>query len=376
MRKLLTILLAFVLAAGMPVAGLAAGIDFIPTVDGEGEEVSKAIRTESGTRTVTGLSYPDQAREVLRLMNQERRAAGLSALSWESLLESAAVTRALEQEIKQSHIRPDGTDWSTVSIYANGENVAGGDTDASGVMQGWMDSSQHRANILEKDFTSVAVACVETQSMVYWVQLFHSNKDVNSPYRNQTPPAAPATGGSDKVLSDILAALQASPSASATIRDLESLSAAQMSRIASWGAGRTVQLKLATSNASGGVQGQISLNPALFTGITVDLKLGVYTADAEVGAVEDKIARWYVNDAAVVHMSHTGALPATVNMAAKVDLSGLDTTKLHFYVYDPVNNTMSRISNPAYAVDQNGFLHWSTAAAGDIIITDSPLQKR
>ena len=54
-------------------------------------------------------------------------------------------------------------------------------------MVGWMNSPSHREAILDGIFTSMAVACVETDEMVFWVQLFHAGKPGESP-----APLAPA----------------------------------------------------------------------------------------------------------------------------------------------------------------------------------------
>ena len=112
------------------------------------------------------------AQSVVRQVNQERAARGLSALRVDPALTAAAQIRAQEIVQKFSHTRPDGTKWSTVSSVAYGENIAKGQRTADKVMAAWMSSSGHRANILRASYGSIGVACVKSGNVYYWVQLF------------------------------------------------------------------------------------------------------------------------------------------------------------------------------------------------------------
>lgn len=120
-------------------------------------------------------------KEVIRLVNAERKKAGLSALSTHSSLQKAADIRAEEIVKKMSHTRPDGSKWST-AITAQGikysvvaENIAAGQATAEQVVNSWMGSEGHRANILNKSVKYIAVGyCYEPNSayMHFWSQLF------------------------------------------------------------------------------------------------------------------------------------------------------------------------------------------------------------
>ena len=112
------------------------------------------------------------AQSVVRQVNQERAARGLSALRVDPALTAAAQIRAQEIVERFSHTRPDGTKWSTVSSVAYGENIAKGQRTADTVMAAWMSSSGHRANILRASYGSIGVACVKSGNVYYWVQLF------------------------------------------------------------------------------------------------------------------------------------------------------------------------------------------------------------
>ncbi len=120
-----------------------------------------------------------QAEQVVRLVNEERAKAGLSAVQMQTDLTQAANIRAKEIKQQFSHTRPDGRSYSSVltdqgiSYRMSGENIAYGQKDANVVMEGWMNSSGHRANILNGNFTKIGVGLYEDESGVkHWVQLF------------------------------------------------------------------------------------------------------------------------------------------------------------------------------------------------------------
>lgn len=126
----------------------------------------------------TSSGYVDSyANEVLTLVNEQRSQAGLGALSWDSNLASAANVRAKEIVSSFSHTRPDGSACFTAvvndgSYMTLGENIAYGYTGASSVMNGWMNSEGHRANILNGSFTKLGVSCYYENGTYYWVQIF------------------------------------------------------------------------------------------------------------------------------------------------------------------------------------------------------------
>ncbi len=115
------------------------------------------------------------AAEVVRQVNEERAKYGLGALSVDSDLTQAAYIRAVETTKQFSHTRPDGSSWSTVSVKANGENIAMGYNSPDKVMAAWLTSEGHRANILRESFTTIGVCAYEYNGVMYWVQLFGTN---------------------------------------------------------------------------------------------------------------------------------------------------------------------------------------------------------
>ena len=124
-------------------------------------------------------SLHDVAQQVLALVNEERRKVGVAPLTLSAELQSAAAIRAEEITQKFSHTRPDGTNFQTIlpnsRYYIAGENIAAGNSTAAKVVQQWMNSPGHRANILRSDYTELGVGYVHkenSQYKHYWVQIF------------------------------------------------------------------------------------------------------------------------------------------------------------------------------------------------------------
>lgn len=118
-------------------------------------------------------------REVVNLVNIERAKEGLSPLTIDTKVQAAAMVRAKECEQSFSHTRPDGSSFATalkeqnVSYTRAGENIAWGQRSPEEVMTAWMNSSGHRANIMNPNFTTIGVGYYENaKGTDYWCQLF------------------------------------------------------------------------------------------------------------------------------------------------------------------------------------------------------------
>ena len=140
------------------------------------EDIYATEATEQSTHLgIVGQRLYTQAYQVLDLVNQQRAAAGLSALTMDDDLLDAAMLRGFEISVGFSHTRPDGTTCFTACSKMSGENIAAGSTTASGVMDQWMNSSGHRANILTSGYKSIGIGCVVVNGVYYWVQCFGSS---------------------------------------------------------------------------------------------------------------------------------------------------------------------------------------------------------
>ncbi|WP_308017448.1 CAP domain-containing protein [Alkalihalobacillus deserti] len=118
--------------------------------------------------------------QVIELTNVERRNNGLSDLQADASLSNVA--RAKSNDMQQnnyfSHTSPTyGSPFDMIrdfdiSYNSAGENIAQGQRSAQEVVQAWMDSEGHRANILNGDFTHIGVGY--QQNGHYWTQMFIS----------------------------------------------------------------------------------------------------------------------------------------------------------------------------------------------------------
>ena len=159
----------------------------VPDTDTQTPEASDQT-SDSTTQTPDSSSQttstPDElTAEVIRLVNVERAKENLAPLGTYESLTKAAQIRAPELVTLFSHDRPDGTECFTAldatgaskNAYTMGENIAAGSATAAGVVEQWMNSPGHRANIMNPDFTHIGVGYQQDSSGIYgyyWVQMF------------------------------------------------------------------------------------------------------------------------------------------------------------------------------------------------------------
>ncbi|CAL9350630.1 CAP domain-containing protein [Streptomyces sp. enrichment culture] len=119
--------------------------------------------------------------EVLALTNRERAGAGLPALAADGRLARAAQAHSTDMVARDfyAHTDPDGGQpWDRAAAAGAtrrtvGENIACGQRSPAEVVEGWMNSPGHRANILKAEFTHVGVGLAGGgRAGTYWTQLF------------------------------------------------------------------------------------------------------------------------------------------------------------------------------------------------------------
>ena len=117
--------------------------------------------------------------QVVNLVNMERAKEGLAPLTIDKNVQKAAQVRAEEIVTSFSHTRPNGSSFSTalaeqkVSYRRAGENIAWGQRSPEEVVNAWMNSAGHRANIMNAGFTRIGVGYYQNAKGVnYWSQLF------------------------------------------------------------------------------------------------------------------------------------------------------------------------------------------------------------
>ncbi|BBC32664.1 SCP-like protein [Streptomyces graminofaciens] len=117
--------------------------------------------------------------QVLKLVNEERAKAGCSPVAANSSLAKLAETFSKDMATRGffDHTDPDGDDpWdraATLGITGlGGENIARGQATAEAVMEAWMNSPGHKANILNCDFKTLGVGVYMADGGPWWTQDF------------------------------------------------------------------------------------------------------------------------------------------------------------------------------------------------------------
>ena len=142
------------------------------------EQSASDTNVETPSQFVQSESLSAYVDEVIRLVNIERTNAGLSPLAKNVSVCQAANTRAVEIVTTFAHVRPDGRSCFSIleemgiSYTSCGENIAMGQRTPEEVVQAWMNSPGHRANILNEGFEEIGVGVAEVNGTLYWVQLF------------------------------------------------------------------------------------------------------------------------------------------------------------------------------------------------------------
>ena len=151
--------------------------------------------------SILGISANISLEELLNVTNQKRQANGLPPLSMNGNLANAASMKAQDMFAKNywAHISPDGTTpWYFIKtagyeyLYA-GENLARGFTTANEVVDAWMASPSHKANLLSPNYTeigfAVAPGTLTGAETILVVQMFGTKYIAQQP----TVPAPTAT---------------------------------------------------------------------------------------------------------------------------------------------------------------------------------------
>ena len=130
------------------------------------------------TIPLTDSAVTDYEAEVIRLVNDIRKQNGLSTLkeNWELSRVARIKSQDMHDKGYFSHQSPTyGSPFEmmknfNISYRTAGENIAKGYKTPAAVVNGWMNSSGHRANILNASFTEIGVGYVANGA--YWTQMF------------------------------------------------------------------------------------------------------------------------------------------------------------------------------------------------------------
>ncbi|MEU0221359.1 CAP domain-containing protein [Streptomyces sp. NPDC006265] len=138
---------------------------------------TKAPKKPSASAALSGES--SAAAQVLSLVNEERAKVGCSPVAANSALTGLAQSYSEDMAAQGffDHTDPDGhTPWDRAEKAGisnlGGENIARGQADAAAVMDAWMNSPGHRANILNCDFKTLGVGVELGSGGPWWTQNF------------------------------------------------------------------------------------------------------------------------------------------------------------------------------------------------------------
>lgn len=118
---------------------------------------------------VLGVSTSIATNELLTITNEERSKQGLSELGLDSELSKAALEKAQDMFVHNywAHNSPEGkTPWVFMKgsgyeyVYA-GENLARGFSTSNEVVDAWMASPSHRANMLSSNYRDIGFAILD-----------------------------------------------------------------------------------------------------------------------------------------------------------------------------------------------------------------------
>lgn len=172
MKRIISAVLACVLASGT--AFSVHALDF------------KSSLQKSATVSVDSSELAEYAEQVAVLVNKERTSYGLQPVKISPILSEAANVRAGELKENFSHTRPNGTNCFTamselgIKYSAAAENIAYGQKNPESVMNAWMNSSGHRANILNENMEYIGVGVVYSDGIYYWSQFFAASNNLSN----------------------------------------------------------------------------------------------------------------------------------------------------------------------------------------------------
>lgn len=200
MKKILSLTLAAILLTAMCALPASAASATHTVVKGD-TMWKLAVKYQVGTGEIIAanpqisnpnLIYPGQVltipqvdtsvrafeQEVIRLVNEQRVKNGLNPLTenWELSRVARFKSRDMADNRYFSHTSPTyGSPFQMIrnfglSFRTAGENIAYGQRTAQAVVNSWMNSSGHRANILNPSYTQIGVGYVANGN--YWTQMF------------------------------------------------------------------------------------------------------------------------------------------------------------------------------------------------------------
>jgi uncharacterized protein YkwD len=212
--------------------------------------------------------------EVIALTNVERGRVGDGSLAENNLLDAAAQAKADDMAAKGyfSHVGPDGKEpwaWISGAGYAYryaGENLAVRFDDSSSVVNAWMASPTHRANIVKAQYTEIGIGVAqgsyEGSPATFVVQYFGTPQEASAaalaptqsteskPIAATTPASAEVAGASTEEKPVVHAPSSTPPQASTPVPEAKTDAAPSSHAVSS--AREDLQSYIRASDASQG----------------------------------------------------------------------------------------------------------------------------
>ncbi len=152
-----------------------------PTETTTSAAVEKPTETTTQSQTSNNPSVNKSIeQQVLDLVNKERTSNGLSPLTLNAEVSKVAQMKSEDMRDKNyfSHTSPtygspfDMLKKFNVKYTYAGENIAKGQKTPEAVVNAWMNSEGHRANILNPNYTQMGIGYALKGSTPYWTQMF------------------------------------------------------------------------------------------------------------------------------------------------------------------------------------------------------------
>ncbi len=128
--------------------------------------------TNKNTTITDNLSgYSTDEKELLKLINNERKKYGLEELKFDAELQRVAKAKAMDL-VENNYFAHNSPTYGTpfemmksfkITYNTAGENLAG-NSSLSGAVTAWMNSEGHRANILNNTFNYTGIGIVESKT--------------------------------------------------------------------------------------------------------------------------------------------------------------------------------------------------------------------
>ncbi|UOQ45152.1 CAP domain-containing protein [Halobacillus salinarum] len=146
------------------------------------KQEQKQAESKQSSDSIDQYQPSEYEKQVVKLVNEERSKKGLDPLKMNDRLSGLAHKKSQDMADNNyfSHTSPTyGSPFDMMKQFgftykAAGENIAAGQKTPEQVVQGWMNSPGHRANILNENFTEIGVGYVEGSGQygTYWTQEF------------------------------------------------------------------------------------------------------------------------------------------------------------------------------------------------------------